>query len=56
MVGDALGRSVRAVRGAERIVDVDIRELGEALREGRIVGFLPGVEADVLQQEDVATC
>ena len=30
---DAFGRRVRAVRRAERVVDVDVRQLGELLRE-----------------------
>ena len=36
---DAFGRGVRAVRGAEGVVDVDVAELGELRGEGRIVAF-----------------
>ena len=51
---DALGARVRAVRGAERVVDVDVRqfrqrpcELGSLLRLARL-------EAHVLEQQDLA--
>ena len=53
-VRDALGRGVRAVRGAEGVVDVDVGELREGGREGRVVGRLAGVEAQVLEQQHVA--
>ncbi len=38
---------------AECIVDVDLGERGEGLGEGGIVGFLFGVIAKVLKQEDL---
>ena len=53
-VRDALGRGVRAVRGAERVVDVDVGERGVALRELGVVLRLPRLEADVLEHHDVA--
>ena len=53
-VRDALGRGVRAVRGAERVVHVDVGELRQRGREGRVVGGLARVEAHVLEQQDVA--
>ena len=51
---DAFGRRMRAMRGAERVVDEDVAEFGDLLREGRIVLFLAGMEARVLEQEDIA--
>jgi hypothetical protein len=45
---------VRPVRGAERVVDVGVGERGEAARELGIVCLLPGMEAEVLEQEDLA--
>ena len=53
-VAEAFGRGMRAVRGGEGVVDIDVAELGERGDEGRIVLFLAGVEARVLQAEDVA--
>ena len=50
----AFGRSMRAMRRAERVVHVNIRDLGQLLGERRIVGFLFVVVADVLQQQHVA--
>ena len=38
---------------AEGIVDVDVGHLGQRLGEIRIVGLLLGVEAQVLEQEQV---
>ena len=58
LLGDELrhadDRGVRAVRGAERVVDVDVGESGEGLRERRVVGLLAGVEAEVLEQQHFA--
>ena len=51
---DPLGRRVGAVRAAERVVHVDVRQRGELLGERGIVLFLGGVEAQVLEQEDAA--
>ena len=48
-VGDGLGRGVRAVRGAERIVDVEVVPVRELAREGRVVLRLARVEAGVLE-------
>ena len=48
--GDA---RVRAVRGAERIVDVRVGELGQPTGERRIVRLLSGLEAEVLQKDDL---
>jgi hypothetical protein len=45
---------VRAVRGAERVVDVRVGQVGVALRERRIVRGLPRLVADVLEHDDVA--
>ena len=53
-VRDALGGGVRAVGGAEGVVDVDIGELRERGRELRVVGRLARVEAQVLEQQHVA--
>ena len=45
---------MRAVRGAERVVDVDVAQLGQVRGEGRIVGFLARVETQVLDHHDLA--
>ena len=47
-------RRVRPVRGAERVVDVDVAQLGQVRGERRIVRFLAGVEAQVLDQHHPA--
>ena len=51
---DAFGRRMRAMRGAERVVDEDVAEFGDLLHEGGIVLLLAGMEARVLQQQDVS--
>ena len=53
-VRDPLGRRVRAVRRAERVVDIDLGQRGERLRESRIVGFFFRVEAEILEQQYLA--
>ena len=52
--GDAHGAGVGAMGGAEGVVDVDVGELGERPGKGRVVLGLPGLEADVLQQQHFA--
>jgi len=55
VVGDALGRSMRAVRGAEGVVDVDaVGQARERAGELGVVRGLAGLEAHVLQQQRVA--
>ena len=51
LMGEPLGRGMRAMRGGEGVVDVDVAELGEFGDEGRIVLLLALVEAGVLQQQ-----
>ena len=41
------------MRGRERIVDIEVAESGKLIAERRIVLFLPGVEAQVLEQQDL---
>ena len=53
-LGDADDRGVRAVDGAERVVDVDVRERRERRGERRVVRLLAGMEAQVLEQQHVA--
>ena len=48
------GRRVGAVRRPERVVRVEVRELRQGRRERRVVPFLRGVEAQVLEQDDAA--
>ncbi len=48
------GRGVRAVRHREGVVDENVAELGERGDESRIVLLLAGMEAGVLQADDVA--
>ena len=49
-----LGGRVRPVGGAEGVVHVEIAELGQLPREGRIVFLLFVVKAQVLQQQHIA--
>ena len=49
-----LGGSVGAVGAAERVVDVDVGVARQRLRELAVVGFFLGMEAQVLEQRDVA--
>ena len=51
---DALDRRVRAVRRAERVVHVDVGERRQLRRERRVVLLLLRVEAEVLEQDDLA--
>ncbi len=51
---DPLGRGVGAVRGAERVVYVDVAELRERGRQLRVVAGLAGLVADVLEHQDLA--
>src|SRR5216683_2806918 len=48
-VRDSLGRRMRAMRRAERIVHVEIAALRELLRERRVVLRLARVEARILE-------
>jgi hypothetical protein len=48
--GNALGRGVRAMRGAERIVHVQVEPRGELLRERGVVPLLLRMEAHVLEE------
>ena len=58
LLGDELdharGRRVGAVRGAERVVDVDVAVRRERARELLVVGLLAGMEAQVLEHRDLA--
>jgi hypothetical protein len=51
---DAVRRRFGAVRGAERVVDVDVAELRHLACERVVVGLFSLVEAAILQQNDVA--
>ena len=46
---DPFGRGVRAMRRAERVVDVDVGERRERRGERRVVLLLFGMEAQVLE-------
>ena len=52
--GHAFGRGMGAMGRAERVVDIDVRHLGQLLGKSRVVGFFLVVIADVLQQQHVA--
>ena len=52
-VRHGLGGGVRAVGGAERVVDVDVGQRGVALRQLGVVLRLARLEADVLEHHDV---
>jgi hypothetical protein len=47
----ALRRRMRAVRGREGVVDIDIAQRGQRRGEDGVVGLLAGMEAGVLQQQ-----
>ena len=49
-----LGRRVRAMRSAERVVDEHVGQASQLSGEARIVGFFFGVKAHVFQQHDLA--
>ena len=53
-MAEAFGRGMGAVRGGEGIVDPEVAELGERGDESGIVLLLAGMEARVLQTDDVA--
>ena len=53
-VGDPLGRGVGAVGGTKGVVDVEVRHVGQGLGEARLVGLLFAVEAQVLEEQQVA--
>ena len=52
-MGDALGRSVRPMSAAKGVVHIDVAKAGELSREVRVVGFFSGVEAQVLEQQNL---
>jgi hypothetical protein len=54
MPGDALGGRVRAMRGPERVVHVEVTKPRQRLCEGVVVLLLAGREACVLEQEDLS--
>ena len=54
VVRDALGGGVRPVRRAEGVVDVDVAQRRQLLGEPGVVAGLLRVEAEVLEQQDVA--
>ena len=51
---DAFGAGMGAVGGGERVVDEDVGQFRQIGGEGGIVLFLAGVEAGVLQHQDIA--
>ena len=53
-LGEGRDRGVLAMGGAERVVHVDVGELGEQAGEARIVRLLAGIESQVLEHRDVA--
>ena len=53
MTDHADRRGMRPVGGAEGVVDVDLRQLGEGSRKIRIVGLFLRMESEVLQQDDI---
>ncbi len=42
------------MRGSEGVIDVDVAEVSELLGETSVVCFFPGMEAQVLEQQDAA--
>ena len=54
LAAEAFDRGMRAMRHRERVVHEDVAERGELIDEGGVVAFFPGVEARVLQAQDIA--
>ncbi len=54
VMGDALGRGVGAVSGAEGVVDVEIAEAGEGFGELWVVALFLRVEAEVFKEQGLA--
>jgi hypothetical protein len=52
VLDDALGRRVRAVGRAERIVDVDVSQRAKAGRKAVVILLLARVEPEILEEED----
>ena len=52
-LGQRLHRGMGAVRRAEGVVDVGVGEIGEPAGEPDVVGLLPRIEPQVLQQDHV---
>ena len=51
---DARGGSVRSMRRAKRIVDVNVAKAGELLRERVVVLLFFTMKAEIFEQQDVA--
>src|SRR5262245_61742879 len=51
MMGNALDRGMRPMRGSKGIVDVDVGGCGEGLREVRLVLFFFRMKPQVLKQD-----
>jgi hypothetical protein len=43
-----------AVSGAEGVIDIGVRELGQRPGQLRVIGGLTGLKAQVLEQQDLA--
>ena len=52
VLGDAGGAGVRAMRRAERVVHVEVAELGERAGQALVVRLLTAEKARVLEQQD----
>src|SRR5437588_7806028 len=52
--GNADSRGVRAMRGPEGIIDIDVAEFRESTGELWVVRFLPGMKTQIFQERDVA--
>src|SRR5207253_4744348 len=52
--GKADSRGVRAMRGPEGIIDIDVAEFRESTGELWVVRFLPGMKTQIFQERDVA--
>ena len=51
---DTLGAGVRPMGGAERVVHIDLAQRGQLAGKVRIVGFLFGMESQILQEQYLA--
>jgi hypothetical protein len=54
MFGNACGRSMRPMRGAKRIVHVNVAQRGELFRKTVVVLLFFGMEAKVFEQQHIA--
>jgi len=53
-MGQTFGRSMGAMRGRKRVIDIQIAQSRQLLGKGRVILFFFRVEAHIFQQNDIA--